>query len=158
MNKSTERFKKTIQEYLENKADFDPLFAETFKKEGKNIDDCITYILNSVEKSECNGFADEEIYSMAIHYYDEDNINIGNPKDMKCIVNHKVELTQEEIAEVKEKAVREIISETKRKATTKKHEPIKMEQKTIEMNNGKTTVINVPVKEEKPAFIQTSLF
>jgi hypothetical protein len=40
--KSTETFKKTIQNHLEFKAQTDVLFAETYKKEGKNIDDCIT--------------------------------------------------------------------------------------------------------------------
>jgi hypothetical protein len=28
-------------------------------------------------KSSCNGFADDEIFRMAIHYYDEDTIEVG---------------------------------------------------------------------------------
>ncbi|MBP9481471.1 MAG: hypothetical protein KBF15_08460, partial [Parabacteroides sp.] len=40
-----------------------------YSKPEKNIDDCVTYILNEVKKSGCNGFADDEIYSMAVHYY-----------------------------------------------------------------------------------------
>ena len=90
--KSSERFKETIQTFLEKKASTDELFAKTYKKEDKNIDNCITYILNTVKKSGANGFEDEEIYSMAIHYYDEDipKEDIGKAVDMQCVVNHQV--------------------------------------------------------------------
>ncbi len=101
-------FKTTILEYLEKKAKEDVLFAETFKKENKNIDDCIRYILNFVKNSGCNGFDDCEIYSLAVHYYDEDNIDIGKQIDCKVVVNHKVELTDEEIKKAKEDALKKI--------------------------------------------------
>lgn len=103
--KSTVHFKKTIQEYLGQRAMEDELFAASYNKAGKNIDDCITYILNTVKQSNCNGFADEEIYSMAIHYYDEDNIDIGKPSDCHVIVNHIVELTEEEKAEARKRVI-----------------------------------------------------
>ena len=76
--KGTKHFKSVIQCYLENRASYDELFAENFRKENKNIDECVTYILSEVQKSGCSGFSDDEIYSMAIHYYDEDNIEVGN--------------------------------------------------------------------------------
>jgi len=100
---ATKTFKQTIQDYLEKRAAADELFAATFKKEGKNIDDCVTYILNTVKESGSNGFADEEIFGMAVHYYDEDNIKVGSAVSGKVIVNHKVELTEEEKLEAKEK-------------------------------------------------------
>lgn len=62
-------FKTTLKEYLEHRAKNDEPFAGTFAKSYKNIDECITYILNTVQKSGCNGFTDDEIYSMAVHYY-----------------------------------------------------------------------------------------
>lgn len=105
--KSTDNFKKTIQEHLEKIASGDPVFADRYRKEGKNINDCVTYILNTVKNSGCNGFADDEIYGMAIHYYDEDNINIGSPNDGRFVVNHKAELSDEEKQEAKEKAMKE---------------------------------------------------
>lgn len=52
----------------------DPLFAPNLQKPHKNIEECILYILSEVQRSGCNGFADEEIYSMAVHYYDEDDV------------------------------------------------------------------------------------
>ena len=86
--KGTDHFKTAIQNHLNGLAAKDELFAETLKKPDKNIDDCITYILNQVKSSGCNGFADEEIFGMAVHYYDEDDINVGKPITGTVVVNH----------------------------------------------------------------------
>lgn len=113
--KSTKRFKDTIKSHLDNVAANDTLFAETLKKENKNIDDCITYILNQVKASGCAGFADEEIFGMAIHYYDEDDIKVGSPVDTNVVVNHQVELTEEEKQAAKQKALDSLVEEEKKK-------------------------------------------
>ena len=105
--KGTEHFKKTIAEYLNQRADTDPLFAVNLKKETKNIDDCITYILNQVKASGCNGFSDDEIYSMAVHYYDEDDIKIGEKIECQVAVNHVVEISDEEKEEARQEAINE---------------------------------------------------
>ena len=55
--------------YLEQRAAEDALFAKNYRNPAKNIDDCVTYILNHVQKSGCNGFTDGEIYGQAVHYY-----------------------------------------------------------------------------------------
>ncbi|MDR2223529.1 MAG: PcfK-like family protein [Flavobacteriaceae bacterium] len=78
-------FKEVIKNYLDNLAKQDTLFAETYMKENKNIDDCITYILNQVKSSGCNAFTDDEIFNMAVHYYDEDNIKVGKKINAKVI-------------------------------------------------------------------------
>ncbi len=67
--KGTEHFTRTIAEYLNGRAMTDPLFAPNLQKPNKSIEKCITYILSEVQKSGCNGFDDDEIYSMAVHYY-----------------------------------------------------------------------------------------
>jgi len=97
--KPSDTFKKVIEQHLEEVAAKDSLFAETLKKEDKNIDDCIQYIFNTVQKSGCNGFADEEIFGMAIHYYDEDTIDIGKKVNMKVVVNHQQEAIKKSFAE-----------------------------------------------------------
>lgn len=102
--KGTENFKRTIQAYLEERAKVDELFAKSYAKPNKNIDDCITFILNEVQKSGCNGFEDDEIFGMAVHYYDEDNLSVGEKISCDVVVNHKVELSEEEKQELKEKA------------------------------------------------------
>ena len=118
--KSTDTFKKPIQAQLEKIADLDDLFLVNYRNPDKNIDDCITYILNEVQKSGCNGFADDEIFNMAIHYYDEQNIEVGKKINAKVVVNHHVEVTEEEKAEMKQKALDEVVAEEKRKLTQKK--------------------------------------
>ena len=70
----TDHFKRTIQMYLEQRAEEDALFAKNYRNPAKHIDDCVTYILNYVKKSGCNGFTDGEIFGQAVTYYDENEI------------------------------------------------------------------------------------
>ena len=105
--KTTDHFKRTIQMYLEQRAAEDALFAKNYRKTDKNIDDCVTYILNYVQKSGCNGFTDGEIYGQAVHYYDENEVEVGEPIQCKVAVNHVVELTAEEKAEARQNAIRQ---------------------------------------------------
>ena len=109
--KSTVNFNNTIKTYLDDRASVDVLFAETYAKPNKNIDDCITYILNEVQRSGCNGFTDDEIYSMAVHYYDEDGIAVGKPINCRIVVNHTVELTAEEKQEARQEAMKRATNE-----------------------------------------------
>ena len=68
-NKGTRAFNETIKAYLEERAENDALFAVKFANPSKSVEECVTYILNSVQKSGCNGFEDDEIFGMATHYY-----------------------------------------------------------------------------------------
>ncbi len=104
-------FKQAIENYLKERALNDSLFAETLSKENKNINDCITYILNRVKSSGINGFSDHEIFSMAVHYYDEDDIKVGSPMKCKVVVNHTVELTPEEKEKAKKQAYQQIMDD-----------------------------------------------
>lgn len=122
--KSTELFKRTIKDYLDKRAAEDELFRAAYAKENKTLDECISYIFQQVRQSGCNGFADEEIYGMAMHYYDEDDL--GEISDVKCnvVVNHHVELTQEDKDAAKAEAVeqykRDVIADIKRKEQERK--------------------------------------
>lgn len=131
--KSTDNFKRAIQDYLEARAKTDELFAKSHAKPNKSIDECITYILNEVQRSGCNGFEDNEIFGMAVHYYDEDNLDVGKKINCNVVVNHFVELTEEEKQELKNKARNDFYTEQlakqreslkpKKKAETKVVEP-----------------------------------
>ena len=113
--KTTDHFKRTIQMYLEQRAEEDALFANSYRNPAKNIDDCVTYILNYAQKRGCNGFTDGEIYGQAIHYYEENEIEVGKPMNCQVVVNHVVELTAEEKAEARQNAVRQYQEEELRK-------------------------------------------
>ncbi|EXZ98026.1 pcfK-like family protein [Bacteroides fragilis str. S23 R14] len=101
--------------YLEQRAAEDELFAKNYRNPVKNMDDCVTYILNYVQKSGCNGFSDGEIYGQAVHYYDENEIEVGNPLQCHVAVNHVVELTAEEKAEARQNALRQYQNEELRR-------------------------------------------
>ena len=101
----TDQFTRTIAEYLNQRAMTDPLFAPNLMKPNKNIEECITYILSEVQKSGCNGFEDDEIYSMAVHYYDEDDLEVGNAIPCNVVVNHTIVLTDEEKSEARQQAL-----------------------------------------------------
>ena len=103
--KGTEKFAEAIKAHLDNLAQTDELFAKEYAKENKSIEECVQFILSEVQKSGCNGFADEEIFGLALHYFSEDNLEITN------VGTHHVELTEEEIAEAKEKARQQLMRE-----------------------------------------------
>ena len=44
---------------------------------------------------------------MAIHYYDEDDLEVGNSITCNVVVNHVVELTEEEKAEARQEAIKQ---------------------------------------------------
>lgn len=122
-NKGTQAFNDTIKAYLEERAENDALFAVKFANPSKSVEDCVTYILNQVQKSGSYGFTDAEVYGMAIHYYEEKEIEVGNPINCKVVVNHTVELTEEEKEEARQEAIAKLRDEQvaeMRKPTAKK--------------------------------------
>ena len=130
--KGTEHFTRTITEYLNQRAATDPLFAPNLMKPNKNIEDCVTYILNEVKKSGCNSFDDDEIYSMAVHFFDEDNIDIGKPLDCHVAVNHVVQLTDEEKAEARRQAIEQYQREQLAKMRSHSERTKKAENKVVQ--------------------------
>lgn len=121
--KATEHFKQTIKAYLDERAKNDELFAVSYAKENKNMDNCVTFILNQVKRSKCMGLTDEEVYSLAVHFFDEDDIEIGNPIACNVIVNHTVELTEEEMAQARQEAFKEYQAEQLRKMQKRTNKP-----------------------------------
>ena len=121
--KATEHFKQTIKAYLDERAKNDELFAVSYAKENKNMDNCVTFILNQVKRSKCMGLTDEEVYSLAVHFFDEDDIEIGNSIACNVIENHTVELTEEEKAKARQEALKEYQAEQLRKMQKRTNKP-----------------------------------
>ncbi len=63
-----------IRQYLDERAKTDPQFAEVYRKPGKSIEGCMGFICDKVRQSRKTMLTDDEVYGMAVHYYDEDNI------------------------------------------------------------------------------------
>lgn len=135
-NKGTKAFRETIKKFLQKEAFKDEMFARMLDKENKNLDDCIAYILGTVQESGEQGWTDDEIYGMAIHYYTEDDIKVGDFKQINAIVNHHPQLSPEEIKELKEKARNQVIQEEKDRIRGKG----KVKEKPKEKDSGVKTL------------------
>ena len=103
--KGTQAFQDTIRTYLDNMAESDALFAVKYANPSKSLSECITYIICQVQKSGCNGFEDDEIFGMAVHYWEESEIEVGKPVNCQVVVNHTVELTEDEKAQARQDAI-----------------------------------------------------
>jgi len=125
MATGTENFKQQIKKYLDDTAERDYMFAKAYHKEDKTLEKCVDYILEQVKKSGFNGFTDNEVFSMAMHYYDEDDIKTTPfTGGVDIISNNHYEPTEAELQEIKEKAKKQVyeeqIKKIKKKPTVKK--------------------------------------
>ena len=85
MNESN-AFKEVIKAYLDKRATDDELFAKDYAKSGKSIEDCCDFIISEVKKSGRQGFSDDEIFGLAIHYYNETDVSFSKHQ-CKVVVN-----------------------------------------------------------------------
>lgn len=113
--KELNEFEKTIKAYLDKRADEDELFAKSYAKEGKSIQQCCNFIISEVRKTGRHGFADEEIFGMAVHYYDEDDLGEIKSVNANVVVNHEIQLTEEEKAAAKARALAQFEADEKRR-------------------------------------------
>ena len=122
----TKAFQDTIAQYLMKRAENDPLVAVKLANPSKTMEQCCAYIIGEVKKSGCCGFADDEIFGMAMHYWEEPEIEVGNaPANYRVVVNHVVELSDEEKAQARKEAIAKLRDEEmakmrKAKTTEKK--------------------------------------
>lgn len=121
--KGTAQFKEIIKNYLDNRAKEDELFRAKYETTARTIDDVVTFILNEVQQSGCCGFSDEEVFSMAVHVIDEPNLEIGKPLQCGVVVNHHIELTEEEKAEQRKAALKRYQDEELRKIQQRNSRP-----------------------------------
>lgn len=90
-----EEVKAKIKAYLDERAAKDELFAKSYAKEKKSINECIRFIMGEAAKEavSCPGgkgafMSDEWVYGQAVHYYDEDDIKVAPVKgDVKVSTN-----------------------------------------------------------------------
>lgn len=125
-----------IKNYLDNRAKSDELFAAKYANPKKSIDECCKYITGEAyarAKNGCAVISDEEVYGMAVHYYDEENIEIRKqPAGTKVSSKTtKVKLTKAEKEEARKKALNDIY-EAERKRLLAKPKKTK-KTKTVEL-------------------------
>jgi len=123
--KGTEAFKEAIKTYLDERAAQDGQFAAMRAAVNRPTDEIVQYILNQVKASGCCGFSDEEIFGIAVHAAETTDLDIGKPiPSCQVIINRQVQLTDEEKAEARKRAIealqREEMNRMRRPTTPKK--------------------------------------
>lgn len=82
-------FNEAIKNYLNQRAKEDSQFAEAYRKKGKTIKGCCNYILSEVQKQSKRIMAamtSDEVFSLAVHYYDEDNVKADKKVNARVVV------------------------------------------------------------------------
>lgn len=132
--------KTAIKTYLDNRAAEDPQFAARYANPKKSIDECCKYITGEAYAKAKNGVAvlsDDAVFSLAVHYYDEDNIDIKStpsartsaPPQAKLSKVDKEKLRKQAEAEYKAKVAADLKKqEVARKQAQKEKAKAKREQ------------------------------
>ena len=131
--------KTKIKNYLDERAKNDELFAKAYAKPNKSIDECYRYILGEARKKGTEvGMTAEEVYGLAVHYYDEDNIKI-NPVSGYVQASasdddetKEVKLTAEEEKQAREEAIHRLAEEQYRKMKKRPQRARKEENESVQ--------------------------
>lgn len=90
-------FENAIKEYLDARAKEDVKFAEKYSDEKKSLEECCRFILVEMRKKAKSGMygaTDAEVFGLAVHYYDEEDIKVEKNVSAEVVINR--ELTEEE--------------------------------------------------------------
>lgn len=104
--KATKEFIDVIQSYLEGEAGKDEQFRNKWETSGKTAEQVCNYIMSEVSKSKRAGWADAEIYGMAKHFIDEDELKDPGTENgvSRVVVNKPIDLSEEDKKRAKEEA------------------------------------------------------
>lgn len=120
-------FELAIKEHLDQRAATDALFAQAYAKPKKSIEECCRFIYGEVSKKDrgganCLALSDDEVFGLAVHYYDEDDIKVepvkGNVKASSAKVDYKP--TEADMEAAKAAAMRKLEEEAYKKLTAPK--------------------------------------
>lgn len=116
--------KDRIKDYLDERARQDELFAKSYAKTNKNIDECYEYIVGEARKqckdSDSVCISDDVVYGWAVHYYDEDNIKVGRSTESK------------DSTEMSDADKKKIVEEARKKAYQKNKMASNVNKKSVE--------------------------
>lgn len=133
-------FKEAIKSYLDERARTDELFAKSYAKENKNLDECCSYIMGEAKKlGNAVCISDNEVFGMAVHYYDEDDIKVNKlPAGTRAVastLSQPVKLTEEDKKRAREEAIRRLAEEQyallKKKPSRAKKEATEVQQMSL---------------------------
>ena len=127
--------KERIKDYLDERASKDELFAKSYAKPNKNIDECYHYIVEEARKqckdSDSVCISDDVVYGWAVHYYDEDNINVGKSTEStesKELSDADKKKVVEEARNMASNANKKASEAKKKSADAKESKPARIQQ------------------------------
>ena len=99
------QFEEAIRMHLAALAEKDELFRAVFEKENKSIEECCRYILSEARKrGTAVAMSDEEVYGLAVHYYDEDDLRVPSVAAVARIATPAAKLSKKEKEEIAKQA------------------------------------------------------
>lgn len=125
-----------VGEYLLTRDDVDT------NKEGKSLTQCMDYITSEAKKKAKRGsccMSDEEVFGIAVHYYDEANLKVPKVKGVSSYAP-----AIDESSEVKK--LKEQVSNLKRLVQTKED---LIFQRTQQLNDAENIISELKTKEER---------
>lgn len=80
-----------------------PSLPTSFAKQNKNIDECCNYIIGEAKKRGGNAvfMSDDEVFGLAVHYYDEDDIKVSKQTNYKVSAGNVKKEASTEQPEIK---------------------------------------------------------
>lgn len=130
---SVDAWLKVIADYLLTRDDI----KDSLDKENKSLEECGQYILQEVRKKGSHvAMTDEEVFGLAVHYYDEDDITVKSTskanvkvaaqkddKQLKPLAEYRKEVEQKDpvdIDKIVEERVKKKLAEIKQTEQEKK--------------------------------------
>lgn len=106
-------FASAIKTYLDRRATEDKMFAESYANPKKSIAECCDFIVSEVKRQNRTAMTDDEVYGLAVHYYDEADpgkIDKGIASSARIVIpsEDKERLRAEAIEEYKRQCIEEI--------------------------------------------------
>jgi len=135
--KVSKSFENVIKSYLDDFVIKNPEFVNKYENPNKSIEECCSFICEEVQAMKVNGLSDEEVFGLAVHYFQEDKIKATGKSLANVVVNHAIDLTQEEKDKVKQKAIEQYQEQLIKNQKTKiaKEEKKKVEQGQLDLFN-----------------------
>lgn len=153
--KTAEEWLKVVADYLLTRDDI----KNSLDKENKSLEECGQYILQEVrKKGSFVAMTDEEVFGLAVHYYDEDDITVKHTskadakvaaqkddKTLKPLAEYRKEVEQKapvDIDKIVEERVNQKLAEIK-KAEREKKEKRKAERAERKAKNSNVNQVSL---------------
>jgi hypothetical protein len=133
-------FELAIKAHLDQRAATDALFAQAYAKPKKSIEECCRFIYGEVSKKDrgganCLALSDDEVFGLAVHYYDEDDVKVEPVHDVSGTAGHKLpdyKPTEEDMEDAKRRAMQKLVDQELEKMKAKpKAKKMEVEQPTL---------------------------